>query len=194
MFVHRAFNLFIAALLVGFILPAFAGSLKSIPRDGVVVSEKYLLLEGDVVKIDRPRRIVVLKNDQGETPFVVSKKIKNFAEIKVGDHLNVSFEIGVLIELVSAKSNIRSEVQTTIVTTANQGEKPNGSVMNKTVVISDVVEIDREKRTISIKGIDGHISSIHVKNKKLLSKIALNDQIKVVYFDEMKGIVSVPQK
>ena len=41
---------------------------------------------------------------------------------------------------------------------------------------------------------DGEIHIIHVKNKKLFSQIALHDQIKVVYFDQMKAVVTAAKK
>ena len=190
----RPFLFSIASLLIFIQAPAFAQSSKPLVEDAVVVAEKYSLMEGVVTKIDSHKRTVTLKNDQGETDFIATKGIKNFAQIKVGDHLNISFEIGVAVELLNSKGNIRSEKQTTTVTNANPGEKPAGSVANTTIVITDVMEIDKAKHNISIKGMDGEIHIVHVKNKKLFNKIELHDQIKVIYFDEMKAVVSSPKK
>lgn len=173
---------------------AFAQSTKPLVEDAIVVAEKYSIMEGVVTKIDAANRTATLKNDQGETQFVAGPGVKNFKQIKVGDQLNVSFEIGVAVELLSSKGNIRSEKQTTTVTTAPVGDKPAGTVSNTTTVITDVMEIDKAKRNISVKGMDGEIHVIHVKNKKLFSQIALHDQIKVVYFDQMKAVVTAAKK
>ena len=173
---------------------AFAQSTKPLVEDAIVVAEKYSIMEGVVTKIDAANRTATLKNDQGETQFVAGPGVKNFKQIKVGDQLNVSFEIGVAVELLSSKGNIRSEKQTTTVTTAPVGDKPAGTVSNTTTVITDVMEIDKAKRNISVKGMDGEIHIIHVKNKKLFSQIALHDQIKVVYFDQMKAVVTAAKK
>ena len=96
--------------------------------------------------------------------------------------------------MLNSKGNIRSEKQTTTVTTAPVGDKPAGTVSNTTTVITDVMEIDKAKRNISVKGMDGEIHVIHVKNKKLFSQIALHDQINVVYFDQMKAVVTAAKK
>lgn len=173
---------------------AFAQSTKPLVEDAIVVAEKYSIMEGVVTKIDAANRTATLKNDQGETQFVAGPGVKNFKQIKVGDQLNVSFEIGVAVELLNSKGNIRSEKQTTTVTTAPAGDKPAGTISNSTTVITDVMEIDKAKRNISVKGIDGEIHVIHVKNKKLFSQIALHDQIKVVYFDQMKAVVTAAKK
>ncbi len=173
---------------------AFAQSTKPLVEDAIVVAEKYSIMEGVVTKIDAANRTATLKNDQGETQFVAGPGVKNFKQIKVGDQLNVSFEIGVAVELLNSKGNIRSEKQTTTVTTAPVGDKPAGTVSNTTTVITDVMEIDKAKRNISVKGMDGEIHVIHVKNKKLFSQIALHDQIKVVYFDQMKAVVTAAKK
>jgi len=173
---------------------AFAQSTKPLVEDAIVVAEKYSIMEGVVTKIDAANRTATLKNDQGETQFVAGPGVKNFKQIKVGDQLNVSFEIGVAVELLNSKGNIRSEKQTTTVTTAPAGDKPAGTISNSTTVITDVMEIDKGKRNISVKGMDGEIHVIHVKNKKLFSQIALHDQIKVVYFDQMKAVVTAAKK
>jgi len=173
---------------------AFAQTTKPLVEDAIVVAEKYSIMEGVVTKIDAANRTATLKNDQGETQFVAGPGVKNFKQIKVGDQLNVSFEIGVAVELLNSKGNIRSEKQTTTVTTAPAGDKPAGTVSNTTTVITDVMEIDKAKRNISVKGMDGEIHIIHVKNKKLFSQIALHDQIKVVYFDQMKAVVTAAKK
>ena len=173
---------------------AFAQSTKPLVEDAIVVAEKYSIMEGVVTKIDAANRTATLKNDQGETQVVAGPGVKNFKQIKVGDQLNVSFEIGVAVELLNSKGNIRSEKQTTTVTTAPAGDKPAGTVSNTTTVITDVMEIDKAKRNISVKGMDGEIHVIHVKNKKLFSQIALHDQIKVVYFDQMKAVVTAAKK
>jgi len=173
---------------------AFAQTTKPLVEDAIVVAEKYSIMEGVVTKIDAANRTATLKNDQGETQFVAGPGVKNFKQIKVGDQLNVSFEIGVAVELLNSKGNIRSEKQTTTVTTAPAGDKPAGTVSNTTTVITDVMEIDKAKRNISVKGMDGEIHVIHVKNKKLFSQIALHDQIKVVYFDQMKAVVTAAKK
>ena len=89
---------------------------------------------------------------------------------------------------------IRKEDQTTTVTAAAPGEKPAGAVTNTTSVITDVMEIDKAKRNIAVKGMDGEIHVIHIKNKKLFKQIALHDQIKVIYFDEMKAAITAPKK
>ena len=173
---------------------AFAQSTKPLVEDAIVVAEKYSIMEGVVTKIDAANRTATLKNDQGETQFVAGPGVKNFKQIKVGDQLNVSFEIGVAVELLNSKGNIRSEKQTTTVTTAPAGDKPAGTISNSTTVITDVMEIDKAKRNISVKGMYGEIHVIHVKNKKLFSQIALHDQIKVVYFDQMKAVVTAAKK
>ena len=149
---HRLLIASIASLFLFNQAPAFSQGSKPLVEDAVVVAEKYSLMEGVVTKVNKSTRTVILRNEQGETQFIASRDVKNFAQIKVGDHLNISFEIGVTVELLNAKSNIRSEKQTTTLTMAHLSEKPSGSVVNRTTVISDVVDIDKAKKNISIKG------------------------------------------
>jgi hypothetical protein len=184
----------LTSAFIGLSQIAYADNAKPLVEDAIVVAEKYSVMEGTVTKIDSATRTVTLKNDQGETQFVASPAIKNFPQIKVGDHLNVTFEIGVAVELLNSKGNIRRENQNTTITSAAPGEKPAGAVTNTTSVITDVMEIDKAKRNIAVKGMDGEIHVIHIKSKKLFKQIALHDQIKVIYFDEMKAAITAPKK
>ena len=163
------------------------------PIAGVAAQESALIYDGEVTKIDAATRTVTLKNKDGETSIVAGPEVKNFAEIKVGYHFDVVYELAVAIELVKVKNpGTTSEQVSTSTTTAPQGDKP-GMITTKTVTATATVEsIDAAKNIVSLKGPQGNIFKVKVQNPDLMKDIAVNDQVKVVYTEAIAAVVSAP--
>jgi len=180
----------IAAIAVGAYL--FLTKPKA-PIAGVAAQEAALIYDGEVTKIDAATRTVTLKNQDGETSIVAGPEVNNFAEIKVGDHFDVVYELAVAIELVKVKNpGTTSEQVTTSTTTAPQGDKP-GMITTNTVTASANVEaIDTAKNIVSLKGPQGNIFKVKAQNPDLMKDIAVNDQVKVVYTEAIAAVVSAP--
>ena len=172
-----------------------AGAAKPVVIDAAVTDNRYQLYEGEVVKIDKKTRTITFKNKEGESKFVAGPDITNFAQIKKGDRVNVSYELAVAIELIKTKSDgIRSKVETNTVTKSKADEKPSEKITNKTTIIADIVSVDREKKLVSVKGPSGKITTVTVKNPALLADVNVGEQVKVIYFDAMAASITTPKK
>ncbi|QWE03727.1 hypothetical protein [Polynucleobacter sp. JS-JIR-II-50] len=180
----------IAAIAVGGYL--FLTKPKA-PIAGVAAQESALIYDGEVTKIDAATRTVTLKNKDGETSIVAGPEVKNFAEIKVGDHFDVVYELAVAIELVKVKNpGTTSEQVSTSTTTAPQGDKPGMITTNTVTATANVEAIDAAKNIVSLKGPQGNIIKVKVQNPDLMKDIAVNDQVKVVYTEAIAAVVTAP--
>ena len=168
---------------------------KPMVIDAAVVDNSYSLYEGDVVKVDKKTRTITFKNKEGESKFVAGPEITNFNQIKKGDHLNVSYQLAVAIELIKTKSDgVRSKVETNTVTTSKANEKPAETIANKTTIVADIVEVNREKKLVSVKGPSGKVTTVTVKNPALLADVNVGEQVKVIYYDAMAASITDPKK
>lgn len=163
--------------------------------DAAVTDNRYQLYEGEVVKIDKKTRTITFKNKEGESKFVAGPDITNFAQIKKGDRVSVSYELAVAIELIKTKSDgVRSKVETNTVTKSKANEKPAERITNKTTIVADIVEVNREKQLVSVKGPSGKITTVTVKDPALLADVNVGEQVKVIYFDAMAASITSPKK
>jgi hypothetical protein len=163
--------------------------------DAAITDNRYQLYEGEVVKTDPKTRTITFKNKDGESKFVAGPEITNFAQIKKGDRVNVTYETAVAIELIKTKSTgIRSKVETSTVTNSKPNEKPSEVIANTTTIIADIVGVDRGKKLVSVKGPSGNITTVTVKNPALLADVNVGEQVKVVYFDAMAASITTPNK
>lgn len=168
---------------------------KPVVIDAAAIDNSYLLYEGEVVKIDKKTRTITFKNKEGESKFVAGPEIKNFDQIKKGDRLNVSYELAVAIELIKTKSDgVRSKVETNTVTSSKANEKPSETIANKTTITADIVEVNREKKLVSVKGPSGKVTTVAVKNPALLADVNVGEQVKVIYYDAMAASITAPKK
>ena len=172
-----------------------AGAAKPVVIDAFVSDNRYQLYEGEVVKIDKKTRTITFKNKEGESKFVAGPEITNFAQIKKGDRVNVSYELAVAIELIKTKSDgVRTKVETNTVTKSKADEKPSETITNQTTIIADIVEVNREKKLVAVKGPSGKITTVTVKNPALLADVKVGEQVKVIYFDAMAASITTPKK
>ena len=170
-------------------------SSKPMVIDAAVVDNSYSLYEGDVVKVDKKTRTITFKNKEGESKFVAGPEITNFNQIKKGDHLNVTYQLAVAIELIKTKSDgVRSKVETNTVTTSKANEKPAETIANKTTIVADIIEVNREKKLVSVKGPSGKVTTVTVKNPALLADVNVGEQVKVIYYDAMAASITAPKK
>ena len=171
------------------------GAAKPVVIDAAAVDNSYLLYEGDVVKVDKKKRTITFKNKEGESKFVAGPEITNFDQIKKGDHLSVTYQLAVAIELIKTKSDgVRSKVETNTITKSKASEKPSETIANKTTIIADIVEVNRDKKLVSVKGPSGKITTVTVKNPALLADVNVGEQVKVIYYDAMAASITTPKK
>ena len=163
--------------------------------DALVTDNLFQLYEGTVTKIDKKTRTIFFKNSEGESKFVAGPEIKNFDQIKTGDRLSVTYEIAVAIELIKTRSDgIRSKVETSTEITSKPGEKPTRTISNTTTIIADIINVDRAKKLVSVKGPSGKVTVVTVKNPLLLADVNVGEQVRVIYFDAMAGSITTPKK
>jgi hypothetical protein len=193
----QIFLAFAAALLCSSAAIAQSGVAENKPMviDAAAVDNSYLLYEGSVIKTDKKTRTITFKNNEGESKFVAGPEIKNFDQIKKGDRLSITYQLAVAIELIKTTSDgVRSKVETNTVTTSKANEKPAETIANKTTIIADIVEVNREKKLVSVKGPSGKVTTVVVKNPALLADVNVGEQVKVIYYDAMAASITSPKK
>jgi hypothetical protein len=167
---------------------------KPMEIDAAVTQNHYQLFEGDVIGVNHKTRTITFKNKDGVSKFVAGPDIKNFDQIKKGDHLSMTYELGVAIDLIKTKSDgVRSKVETTTMS-HTIGDKPSERLTNKTTIIADIVAVDRENKLVSVKGPSGKVTTVSVTNPALLNDVNVGEQVKVVYTDAMVASITQSKK
>ena len=165
------------------------------PVVGALAEERGQIYSGIVTKIDPKNRVVTFKSKEGELDIVAGPEVKNFAQIKMGDRLDVQYALAVAIELVKTKSNdVRGREVMSDTKTAPAGNKPSMVKTNIIKTTASVVAIDQKKQIVSLKGPKGNVVDVKVENPALLKGISTKDQVYVTYAEAVAAVVSAPKK
>ena len=85
-------------------------------------------------------------------------------------------------------------METNTVTSSKANEKPSETIANKTTITADIVEVNRDKKLVSVKGPSGKVTTVTVKNPALLADVKVGEQVKVIYYDAMAASITAPKK
>jgi hypothetical protein len=126
-----------------------------------------------VEKIDLSKRRVTLLFDDGKKKTLrVDKSVRNFDQVKVGDHLKLTYAEEIVM-LVGKTKETAGEESAGLVSIAPKGSKP-GSVMAETTSLTaKVLSVDPEKRRVVLEEPDGK-----KKTLKLSKKVSNVDRLK----------------
>ena len=165
------------------------------PVVGALAEERGQIYSGIVTKIDSKNRVMTFKSKEGELDIVAGPEVKNFAQIKVGDRLDVQYALAVAMELVKTRSNdVRGREVMSDTKTAPAGNKPSMVKPNIIKTTASVVAIDQKKQIVSLKGPKGNVVDVKVESPALLKGITTKDQVYVTYAEAVAAVVSAPKK
>lgn len=139
-----------------------------------------------VVRIDRKTRTVALEGPEGNVWDVVAgDEVRNFKQIKVGDMVVARYVQALSLELRKTKGGGRAVTKTDVASRAKPGDRPAGAVARQVTAIADVVGVDPEKSTITLKGPRGNIVELNVRNPDHFKVVKTGDEVEVTYTEAL---------
>jgi hypothetical protein len=118
-----------------------------------------------VEKVDlEKRKVSLLLEDGKRKTYKVDSRVQNLAQVKVGDHLEMSFteEIAILVGKSNETPGTASEEQVSV---APNGAKP-GIVMVETSALSaQILAVDAQTHRVTLLDPDGKKKTIKVSKK-----------------------------
>jgi hypothetical protein len=132
--------------------------------------------QATVIKLDKTNRYVWLKGEHGDTTKVkASAEVKNFAQIAVGDMVEITYteKLTITVEPAGAAESTTE----TMTASAKPGEMPSGSVTERMQYKATISAIDKAAGTATLKGYDGMefmVTPIHPEN---LAKVSVGELV-----------------
>lgn len=137
-----------------------------------------------VEAIDAPNRKLTLKTADGQKSEVVAgEEVRNFAQIEVGDELHVECVRNVLMELKTGERQKLLTEESIVGDRAKPGEKPGGVYAHRIAMLTDVVGVDKEAKTITLKDKNGKHIVLNVRNPAHFDVVKVGSQVEIVYVE-----------
>jgi hypothetical protein len=150
--------------------------------DGAVIVET-VKLSAIVKAINERERTLTLDPKHGETQTVkASPDMVNFNQIRVGDEVHVELIEALAVSLISGGA-AESVGELDAVALAPVGAKPGVAIVSSREVTADIIGIDLHAHRVTLEFIDGSTQSVKVGKHIDLTKVALDDSVRIQITD-----------
>jgi len=167
-----------------------AGSAVVESKPGSVAVGQSTAVTGTISAINAATREVTLTlPDASETVIACGPEVKNFAELRVGDAVEMEFSQALALEL---KKDSTAEVSGTIegaVASAQPGSTPGAVGGIRARIVAEVMAVDPTTQTVTLRGPERTVD-LKVNDPKQFENIAVGDRIEATYVEAMAVLVT----
>jgi hypothetical protein len=152
------------------------------------VTSNLTKVQATVKAIDPATRAVTLAGPKGDVTVHVSRDVKNFSNLKVGDVVNVSYYESVAAQIVKGSQKVTDPAASTFAYGSPTGMKPSGGVGASLTATVKIEAIDLGTNTVAFKGEDGQTHIVEVKSpnmKEFIRTLKPGDHVNVTFTDSV---------
>ncbi len=150
---------------------------ESQTRGGVMVEAYTAVFTVDSIEAGT-RDVVLRRSDNSLTAYRCGSDIRNFDQIKVGDHVTATVAQEVVVVL--AKDDLVPTAGTaTVIVRSPKGAKPGGRLVGTRGFTAKVMSVDTEKREVTLQMIDGKNKIVEVGPDINLANVKPGDDVGV---------------
>ena len=146
-----------------------------------VMAEDTAVAVATVVAVDEKTRNITLKGPEGDKwTFTAGPEVRNFAQIKRGDRVIVTYYEGFALALGPKGSGAKEKASAVEVARSKPGEKPAMSITETTVAVGVVKAVDHKNRKVTLQGAERTLT-LEAAEDVDLSKVKAGDTAEAVY-------------
>jgi hypothetical protein len=148
------------------------------PQGGAVMSTQTVT--ATVTNINHKTREVAIKTtDGGEYKFIAGTAVKNLEQVKKGDVITAVYTEALAYEV--RKRSTTGVVTADAAVASNPGEKPAGAVAQQITVTVKITAINTKTPSVTVKGPQGDVETIKVKDPSKLKDLKVGDTVDITY-------------
>lgn len=185
---------FTLAAAAAFPAAAQTGAVVAAKAPGAVGVAKTVNVTATITAIDAATRTVSLKGPKGnETSVVAGPEVKNFAQLKVGDAVDLTVVEALTLELRKGGGKPVAWTVKEGAERAKAGQAPAGVVGRQVSVVGDVLAVDAATGTVTVRGPQRTVE-LKVQDPAQLKLIAKGDQIEATFTEAVALAVTPAAK
>jgi len=138
---------------------------------------------GTISAIDAATRTVTILAEDGQVvTLVAGPDVRNFAQLEIGDRVDFEYRQALTLELKPGSTAPISRVDDAAVAGAAEGEAPAGIAGRRVTVVAEIVALDAETSTVTLKGPDRTIE-LPVADPAQFARMSVGDRIQATYVE-----------
>jgi Cu/Ag efflux protein CusF len=148
-----------------------------------------------VTYVDQKKRLVTLKGSDGQEHTInAGPEVRNLAQVKKGDTVTVAYVESATFQLLKPGEALPKEAMAEGADRAKLGEKPAGAAGQTITVVAKVIKVDMKAPSITLKGSDGEVVTLPVRDTKRLEPVKVGDSLAITYSQAVAIVVETPRK
>ena len=161
---------------------------------GVAGAAQTLKITATITAIDAATRAVTLKGPQGrEVTLTAGDQVKNFAQLKVGDQVNLEYIEALTIELKKGSTAPVSRTEQMGAAGAKPGAQPAGMAGKQVTVVAEVVGVDAKTQVVTLRGPQRTVE-LKVADPEQFKRVAKGDRVEATYTEAVAIAVEPAKK
>lgn len=144
-----------------------------------VSSAMGVVVHGKIVEVNKAKKLVTLEGPGGRKVTLTVENPYNLEAAKVGEPVVTRFYEVVTIRKKKPGESVPSASLKEGIVTAKPGEIPGAVAEQQVGLVVSVVEIDKPKGTVTVKGPDGVVETVKARNPKNLKRLKVGDELVV---------------
>lgn len=149
-------------------------------RGGTV--EQAVTVTAAVQAVDLKKRTVTLKGSDGEVQTIkVTDAVRNLDQVKKGDLVSVVFYESVAYQVMKKGTAEPGIVEAADAGRAPIGARPAAAGASVVSVTATITAIDKQAGTVSLKGPEGNVVKVKVRDPSRLEKVKVGDLVEITY-------------
>jgi Cu/Ag efflux protein CusF len=174
----------LSAMLLMLVCPICARQAQAGATDEGIDAVEVVKATATVEKIDlQTRKVTLLLDDGKKKTYKVDSRVQNLAQVKVGDHLAMSFteEIAIVVGKSNETPGAASSEQVSV---APNGDKPGVVMVETSAVSAQIVAVDAPNHRVTLLDPDGKKKTIKVSKKVTnLDDLKVGDTVDMLMTD-----------
>ena len=149
--------------------------------------EQTIEAQATVEAVYPESRLLVLSGDHGSSVIAAGPEVKNFGQIKVGDHVKVAYKAAMAAKISKSKDTAPTTVDAAAYT-APAGSMPAAAVGQTIKTTVQIESVDTSFDTVSFKRPDGLVRTIAAESpegKKFIRTLKKGDMVDVEYTEAL---------
>jgi Cu/Ag efflux protein CusF len=160
---------------------------------GVAGAAQTVKVAATITKIDAGTREVTLKGPQGrEVTVQAGPEVKNFAQMKVGDKVNVEYVEALTLELKKGSTAPVARSDQAGAASAKAGERPAGMAGRQVTITAEVMAVDPKTQMVTLRG-PRQTVDLKVDDPEQFKRVAKGDRVEATYTEAL-AISVEPEK
>jgi hypothetical protein len=151
----------------------------SVPTGPGVGTAAITNLRGTITAIDREKKTVTVTGEQGRRVTLDVHQPATFDAIKVGDPVVARYMETVVIQARKAGTATPGVKAEAVRVPSKPGERPGGTVAREITVTATITAIDRASGTVTLRGPQGDVDTVQVKDRQALQSVREGDLVEV---------------